>query len=72
VWIASYTSGRVHAGLAALEETMQSETKIAFLELKYCERCGGLWLRRTGTDLVLCAKCCCQVAQPEYGRRRTQ
>ena len=61
--------GRVHAGLAALEEPMQSETKIAFLELKYCERCGGLWLRRTGTDLVLCGKCCCQLTE-QIGRRR--
>ena len=50
---------------------MQSETKIAFLELKYCERCGGLWLRHAGTDLVLCDKCCCQLTQPDQsGRRR--
>jgi len=27
------------------------------LELKYCERCGGLWLRFTGSDLVFCASC---------------
>lgn len=27
------------------------------LELKYCERCGGLWLRPTGSDLVFCAPC---------------
>ena len=27
------------------------------LELKYCERCGGLWLRPEGSDLILCAGC---------------
>jgi len=27
------------------------------LELKYCERCGGLWLRPQGSDLVFCAGC---------------
>jgi Zn-finger nucleic acid-binding protein len=27
------------------------------VELKYCERCGGLWLRRLGTDGVHCAPC---------------
>ena len=27
------------------------------LELKYCERCGGLWLRPHGSDLVFCQRC---------------
>jgi Zn-finger nucleic acid-binding protein len=27
------------------------------LDLKYCERCGGLWLRRKGTSGVYCAGC---------------
>lgn len=27
------------------------------LELKYCERCGGLLLRRSGTRVVYCASC---------------
>lgn len=27
------------------------------VELKYCERCGGLWLRPLGTDGVYCASC---------------
>lgn len=27
------------------------------LELKYCERCGGLWLRPKGSDLLFCAGC---------------
>jgi len=27
------------------------------LELKYCERCGALWLRLRGSDVVVCARC---------------
>jgi Zn-finger nucleic acid-binding protein len=27
------------------------------VELKYCERCGGLWLRAQGADGVYCAGC---------------
>ncbi len=27
------------------------------LELKYCERCGALWLRPQGSDLVFCGSC---------------
>lgn len=27
------------------------------LELKYCERCGGLWLRPKGSELIFCPPC---------------
>ncbi|OLE11926.1 MAG: hypothetical protein AUG89_08765 [Acidobacteria bacterium 13_1_20CM_4_56_7] len=27
------------------------------LELKYCERCGALWLRVANSDLIFCAHC---------------
>ncbi len=27
------------------------------LELKYCENCGGLWLRRSGDRLLYCQRC---------------
>lgn len=27
------------------------------LELKYCERCGGLWLRPKGSEIIFCAGC---------------
>jgi hypothetical protein len=27
------------------------------LELKYCERCGGLWLRQLGTMTAYCVRC---------------
>jgi ribosomal protein L37AE/L43A len=32
------------------------------LELKYCERCGGLWVRECGAGVVYCANCQAKVA----------
>jgi len=43
-------------------ETRQWE--VVQLELKYCERCGGLWLRRRGADVVCCASCLAE--SPEF------
>ena len=38
------------------------------VELKYCERCGGLWLRPEGTNGVYCASCrVCLAAMPNPG-----
>jgi hypothetical protein len=33
------------------------DLNIILLELKYCERCGGLWLRTRGSEDVLCGSC---------------
>ena len=33
------------------------ENRAMCLELKYCERCGGLWLRPKGSDLIFCVGC---------------
>jgi len=44
------------------------------VELKYCERCGGLWLRRPGQDVVHCERCRAQRAallRSGRGRDRT-
>lgn len=39
------------------------------VELKYCERCGGLWLRPQSTDGVYCAACrACLAAMPDPGQ----
>jgi Zn-finger nucleic acid-binding protein len=35
----------------------EMEGKEIQVELKYCERCGGLWLRAQGIDGVYCASC---------------
>ena len=31
-------------------------------ELKYCERCGGLWLRPVGGGQIYCVTCAAQMA----------
>jgi len=33
------------------------------LELKYCERCGSLWLRPKGVQEVYCSRCLAKIAQ---------
>jgi ribosomal protein L37AE/L43A len=41
------------------------------VELKYCERCGGLWLRRPGQGVVYCGRCRAQrAALLQTGRGR--
>jgi hypothetical protein len=37
-------------------KAIHSTTKLS-LELKYCERCGGLWLRPAGGRQIYCAAC---------------
>jgi Zn-finger nucleic acid-binding protein len=41
------------------------------LELKYCERCGGLWLRLQGTQEVYCAACVPEMRELSAPRKRT-
>jgi len=33
------------------------EVEITEMELKYCERCGGLWLRPRDSEVVFCGAC---------------
>jgi len=33
------------------------------VELKYCEHCGGLWLRQYGIQQVYCADCVPRIAE---------
>ena len=44
--------------------------EIVRLELKYCERCGGLWMRTWGTDEVYCPSCAVQMSDMPAVRRR--
>jgi hypothetical protein len=39
------------------EEQAGQEKKEVRMELKYCERCGGLWLRECGAGVVYCDRC---------------
>jgi hypothetical protein len=40
------------------------------LQLKYCERCGALWLRPQGGQEVYCARCIRAIAELPPVRRR--
>jgi hypothetical protein len=45
------------------------------VDLKYCERCGGLWLRPAGSKRVYCVGCEPEMAQLPLvtgGRNRTR
>jgi hypothetical protein len=43
--------------------------EIVRLELKYCERCGGLWMRTWGTDDVYCPSCAGEMLDLPIGRK---
>lgn len=51
-------------------------TELQF-ELKYCERCGGLWLRPMGGQQIYCGPCWREMrkhpraSQPEDGGRKS-
>lgn len=44
--------------------------EIIRLELKYCERCGGLWMRTRGTGEVYCPSCAVEMQDRPAGRRK--
>ncbi len=41
-----------------------------YLELKYCERCGGLWLRERGSGQMYCVACGQALAEMPASTRR--
>jgi len=43
------------------------ELNVVLLDLKYYERCGGLWLRPCDCDDVLCASCAAEVTKLQSG-----
>ena len=40
----------------------REEDAMVRVELKYCEHCGGLWLRECGAGTVYCENCAAKVA----------
>jgi hypothetical protein len=55
----------------ATEAIMEIEgLEIVRLELKYCERCGGLWMRTWGTEDVYCPSCAVEMLDLPAARRR--
>lgn len=46
------------------------DAKIVQLELKYCERCGGLWFRPLGCGEIYCAACAVEMLNVAFSGRR--
>ena len=46
------------------------DVEVIELELKYCERCGGLWFRELDSEEVFCPRCVLQVESETPGSRR--
>jgi ribosomal protein L37AE/L43A len=42
------------------------------MELKYCERCGGLWVRECGAGVVYCNGCQKKVADLPIPKKKPQ
>lgn len=49
-----------------------SSVKELRFELKYCERCGGLWLRPVGGGQVYCAGCWREMEQLPPGSKEPE
>jgi hypothetical protein len=45
--------------------------EIEEVELKYCERCGGLWLRLKGSQQVYCSPCVPKMAEFAVAKKRS-
>jgi hypothetical protein len=37
--------------------TIEQDSQVVHLELKYCERCGSLWLREADSRGIYCERC---------------
>ena len=40
------------------------------VELKYCEHCGGLWVRERGAGVVYCARCRAQLEEMPMRKKK--
>jgi hypothetical protein len=59
-----------HNEFIAMEAIMETDLEIIRLELKYCERCGGLWIRELGSGEVYCSLCVAQMLDLPVPRPR--
>jgi hypothetical protein len=50
----------------------KNNEKLIRVELKYCERCGSLWLRECGAGVVYCSNCQPEVAELPLPKKKPQ
>jgi ribosomal protein L37AE/L43A len=56
-----------------MKSNREDEAKQAIrVELKYCEHCGGLWLRECGAGVVYCGHCQAKVADLPIPKKKPQ
>lgn len=53
-----------------MSRTHQGNEHSVGVELKYCEHCGGLWVRKRGTGEVYCEECQPKVAELPAPRKK--
>lgn len=53
-----------------MKHQAESEENEIGMELKYCEHCGGLWVRERGGGIVYCERCQAKVADLPAPRKR--
>ena len=51
-------------------DSKNSMSKPQRVELKYCEHCGGLWVRESGAGVVYCDDCQSKVADLPIPKKR--
>jgi ribosomal protein L37AE/L43A len=54
------------------DKRTKSKKEAVSVELKYCEHCGGLWLRERGTGVVYCPGCQPKVADLPAPKRKPE
>ena len=52
-----------------MKRNRKDSEKTVRLELKYCEHCGGLWLRECGAGVVYCVNCLPRIAELPAARK---
>ena len=50
----------------------REKEELVRVELKYCEHCGGLWLRECGAGTVYCPSCAAKVADLPAAKKRSR
>jgi len=56
-----------------MQRNSKDEEKEAVrMELKYCESCGGLWLRECGAGIVYCDNCQSRIADLPIPKKKTR
>jgi hypothetical protein len=68
---ASFAKRSYAGGVMKIKEKDSTSASELQLELKYCERCGGLWLRPVAGGQIYCVACGREMNKLPVARRET-